>query len=314
LKHHRGELHESEKLIVIDRESGHPVEEKIPEYIKVAMRLLFATNSGRFVVEHQAKKILYHLSKIQGEKYDSPESKKGIMEFVHFHNLNVEEMLEPPESYRTFNEFFYRKLKPNARPIADPNNQRIAVCGADSRTNVFLSVDEATKLWIKGQKFSVGSLLGDHSLGQDFTNGSLVIFRLAPQDYHRFHSPVTGTLVSMTPMEGTYYTVNPIAIRQDVDVYTENKRVRCLLRTPEFGDVIFMAIGATLVGSVNFTKKVGDSFKKGDELGYFAFGGSTIIVLFKSGCITFENDLVINSAKPIETLVKLGQPLGRANK
>jgi len=315
--HQHGGLRESskeDKLIVIDRVTGHPTEEKIPEYIKVAMRLMYATNSGRFVVEHQAKKLLHHLSKVQGEKYDSPESKKGIMEFIHFHHINEEEMLDSADSFKTFNEFFYRKLKSNARPITEPSNQKLAVCGADSRTNVFISVDEATKLWIKGQKFSIGGLMCDETLAKDYSNGSVVIFRLAPQDYHRFHSPVAGTLLSMTPVNGTYFTVNPIAIRENVDVYTENKRVRCVIRTAEFGDIIYMAIGATMVGSVNFTKKVGDSFKKGDELGYFAFGGSTVIVLFKPGTIAFEEDLVINSAKPIETLVRLGQPLGRATK
>jgi len=238
--------------------------------------------------------------------------KKGIHEFIHFHHLNVEEMLENPDSYKTFNEFFYRKLKPSARKITEPNNNKLAVCGADSRANVFVTVDEATKLWIKGHKFSLGGLLQDQEMAKDYQNGSLVIWRLAPQDYHRFHSPVTGTLKSMVPFAGTYYTVNPIAIRANVDVYTENKRVRCVISTPDFGDIVYIAIGATMVGSVNFTKKVGDSFKKGDELGYFAFGGSTVIVLFKNGTIEFEEDLVVNSAKPIETLVKLGQPLGKA--
>jgi len=309
----RESTEEKNKLIVIDRESGHPEEEKIPEYIKVAMRIMYATTSGRFVVEHQAKKMLHHLSKVQGEKYDAPESKKGIHEFIHFHHLNVEEMLESPDSFKTFNEFFYRKLKPTARKITEPNNNKLAVCGADSRANVFITVDEATKLWIKGHKFSLGALLQDHEMAKDYQNGSVVIWRLAPQDYHRFHSPVTGTLKSMAPFDGTYYTVNPIAINANVDVYTENKRVRCVISTPDFGDIIYIAIGATMVGSVNFTKKVGESFKKGDELGYFAFGGSTVIVLFKNGTISFEEDLVVNSAKPIETLVKLGQPLGRAH-
>jgi len=313
--HQHGSLREStreDKLIVIDRDTGHPVEEKIPEYIKVAMRLMYATTSGRFVVEHQAKKILHHLSKVQGEKYDNPESRKGIPEFIHFHEIPVEEMLDPPESFKTFNEFFYRKLKPSARKIADSANDKLAVCGADSRLNVFVSVDEATKLWIKGQKFSLKGLLQDDQMAKEYANGSLAIWRLAPQDYHRFHTPVTGTLASMHSFEGTYYTVNPIAIRANVDVYTENKRVRCVLKTPDFGDVIYIAIGATMVGSVNFTKKVGESFHKGDELGYFAFGGSTVIVLFKNGAIKFEDDLIVNSEKPIETLVKLGQPLGRA--
>jgi len=306
------ESNEKDKLVVIDRETKQPVEEKIPEYIKVAMRIMYATTSGRFVVEHQAKKLLHHLSKVQGEKYDAPESRKEIHPFIDFHHLNVEEMLDNVDSFTTFNQFFYRKLKPTARKIAEPTNQKLAVCGADSRANVFVTVTEATKLWIKGHGFTIGKLIQSESLAKEYQEGSVVIWRLAPQDYHRFHSPVTGTIKEVLPHAGTYYTVNPIAVRENVDVYTENKRVRIVLETPDFGEVIYMAIGATMVGSVNLTVAVGAKVKKGDEIGYFAFGGSTIIVLFKKGVIKFEEDLVINSAKPIETLVKLGQPLGRA--
>lgn len=110
------------------------------------------------------------------------------------------------------------------------------------------------------------------------------------------------------------FQVNPVAVNTTVDVYTENKRVVCPIDSAEFGLVTFVAIGATMVGSICFTTQPGQTLKKGDEHGYFAFGGSTVLVLFPRGSIEFDNDLLANSAKPIETLVKVGTSLGRATK
>jgi len=312
--HKKKEKHDDqEKIIVIDRASGNQIEEKIPDYIKVAMRVMYATSTGRFVVEHEAKRILHHMSEQQGKKYGSESSKKEIEPFINFYSLNEDENLKKKESFKNFNEFFYRELKKSARPIDSPDNGKLAVIGCDSRANVFVTVTEATKLWIKGQKFTIKSLISsndDEKLAEEYKNCSVVIFRLAPQDYHRFHSPVNATVESITRIDGTYYTVNPIAVRRDVDVYTENVRLRIILNSPEFGKIIYMAVGATLVGSIINTKKVNEKVKKGEELGYFAFGGSTVICLFKENSIKFSDDLLTNSSKPLETLVKVGQPLG----
>jgi len=109
---------------------------------------------------------------------------------------------------------------------------------------------------------------------------------------------------------GTYYTVNPIAINQKIDVYGNNARLVTSIETKDFGTVLFVAVGATMVGSINMTVEPKQHVKKGDELGYFAFGGSTCLVIFKQGTIAFDNDLMINSAKPIETLIKVGQQIG----
>jgi len=167
-------------------------------------------------------------------------------------------------------------------------------------------------VWVKGHKFSVRELIQDEELAKKFEGGALAIFRLAPQDYHRFHLPVNCTVQSFRPFPGEYYTVNPIAIREPIDVYTENKRNRVLLKSEEFGDVLYITVGATLVGSILFTGQEGKSYKKGDELGYFAFGGSTVLVIFQKGRIVFDEDLLANSQRPIETLVKVGTSLGTA--
>lgn len=298
-------------IMVHQRETGKLVEEKIPHYIDVSLRIMYSTTGGRSAVENnQIKKLLHHLSVVQGKKYDDPRSKKEIPHFIEFHGLNTEEILDPLDSFANFNEFFYRKLKPTARKIAEPGNPKVAVSPADCRLHVFQAIDQATSIWIKGKNFNLNNLLKDEQLAAKFAGGSLVIARLAPQDYHRFHLPVDCIIGPTRSYDGALYTVNPIAIREEVDVYTENKRNLTLLNSTEFGTVGYVSVGATMVGSIRITSKENQAAKKGDEHGFFAFGGSTILLLFEPGRIVFDKDLIVNSEKPIETLVRMGEGIG----
>lgn len=170
----------------------------------------------------------------------------------------------------------------------------------------------------------------DGTKAKMFNGGELVIARLAPQDYHRFHYPVSGKLLPRFLIQGEYHTVSPIAVRKNVDVYTENKRCICPIETADFGLVVLIAIAATMVGSIGFTCvcnpppadgavccvdgrcMVGKTVNKFDDAGYFAFGGSTTLVLFQPGAIHFDSDLVQNSDRQLETLVKVGMSLGKS--
>ncbi|KAF9299974.1 hypothetical protein BGZ91_009923, partial [Linnemannia elongata] len=172
------------------------------------------------------------------------------------------------------------------------------------------TITDATKFWIKGRQFSVGRLVGDNELAKKYEGGSLAIFRLAPQDYHRYHIPVKGVLSEPNFISGEYYTVNPMAIRSQLDVYGENKRVVSTIQSREFGTVSYVAIGAMMVGSIVLTTKAGQAVERMDEHGYFAFGGSTIVVLFEPGAIVFDEDLVRSSKEQIEMLVKVGMRIG----
>jgi phosphatidylserine decarboxylase len=175
----------------------------------------------------------------------------------------------------------------------------------------FQSVEDSTRFWIKGKKFSIRGLLGKNVNPNAFLDGSLVIFRLAPQDYHRFHVPVSGVIEQFVDVSGSLYTVNPIAVNSKYcNVFTENKRTVAIISTAEFGKVAFVAIGATMVGSINFVRKEGEHVKKGDELGYFSFGGSTVICVFEKDAIGIDNDLLVNSGRSLETLVSVGMQLG----
>jgi len=304
---------ERDVILVHNRANGKLEEEKIPDYIKVSMRLMYTTGAGRSAVENtRVKKILAHLTEKQGKKYNNPLSLKEIPHFVEYHHLNTDEMLDDMSSFKNFNEFFYRKLKPSARPLGstDPN---VAVSPSDCRMHVFPTIDSATQLWIKGKHFNLKNLVDDPQLERYFDGGSVVICRLAPQDYHRYHSPVNGVIGDFRMFEtGTYFTVNPMAIREHVDVYTENKRGTTIISSEEFGNVLFVSVGATMVGSIGYSVKTGDRVNKGDEMGWFAFGGSTVLLFFAKGRIQFDDDLLVNSGKPIETLVAMGNTIGRA--
>jgi len=232
-------------------------------------------------------------------------SKNEIAKFIAFHQLDMSEVLRPLEEFKNFNEFFYRELKPGARPCSAPENPLIIVSPADCRSVVFNQMDAATKIWVKGREFSIKRLLGD-AYPEDverYTNGALGIFRLAPQDYHRFHVPVDGVMGTPKTIEGEYYTVNPMAIRSTLDVYGENVRVVIPIDSIAHGRVMVICVGAMMVGSTVITRKGGENVKRAEELGYFKFGGSTLLLLFEPGHMRFDDDLAANSNGALETLV-----------
>jgi phosphatidylserine decarboxylase len=249
--------------------------------------------------------MLKGLSVKQGLKYDDPASKSDIPKFISFHRLDMSEVLLSTDQFRNFNEFFYRQLKPDARPCSAPDNPRIIVSPADCRSVVFNRMDDATRIWVKGREFTIARLLGN-AYPEDakrYTNGALGIFRLAPQDYHRFHIPVDGVLGTPKTIEGEYYTVNPMAIRSALDVYGENVRVVVPIDSVAHGRVTVVCVGAMMVGSTVITRKAGENVRRAEELGYFKFGGSTILVLFEEGKMRFDDDLIDNSNGALETLV-----------
>ncbi len=214
------------------------------------------------------------LSVKQGRKFDDPASAREIPSFINFHKLNTDEVLLPLDQFRTFNEFFYRALKPGARPCSAPDHPKVVVSPADCRTVVFNKVDDATAIWIKGREFSIARLLGNAypADAKRYVNGGLGVFRLAPQDYHRFHIPVDGVLDQPKLIAGEYYTVNPMAIRSALDVYGENVRIIVPIDSVAHGRVMVVCIGAMMVGSTVITAKAGQKVRRADELGYFKFG------------------------------------------
>lgn len=303
----------SANIIVQNRMTGQLEEEKMQVYVRLGIRLLYKGAKGR-MEGARARRLLKSLSVKQGLKYDNPASAADIPSFIEYHKLNTAEIRDPLDSFTTFNKFFYRHLKQEARPVENPENPSRLVSAADCRLMSFETVDEATRLWIKGREFSVERLLGPtfKDEAHKFVGGALGIFRLAPQDYHRFHSPVDGKVGPVTLISGEYYTVNPQAIRTKLDVYGENVRKIVPIDSPQFGKVMAVCIGAMMVGSIVITANEGDELRRGDELGYFAFGGSTVVVLFEKDRVEWDEDLRINGKASLETLVRFGMGIGNA--
>ncbi|KAI1293889.1 phosphatidylserine decarboxylase-domain-containing protein [Xylaria venustula] len=304
----------SANILVQDRLTGQINEEKMSVYVRLGIRLLYKGLKSKDMENRRIRKLLKGLSIKQGKKYDDPASRSQIEPFIAFHRLDMSEVLKPVEEFKNFNEFFYRELKPSARPCSAPENPHIIVSPADCRSVVFNSIDSATKIWIKGREFSIKRLLGD-AYPEDasrYENGSLGIFRLAPQDYHRFHIPVDGILRKPKLIEGEYYTVNPMAIRSALDVYGENVRVICPIDSEQHGRVMVICVGAMMVGSTVITRQEGEHVKRAEELGYFKFGGSTIVVLFEPGKMVYDSDLVDNSNGALETLIRAGMSVGHS--
>ncbi|CAG8465566.1 6085_t:CDS:2, partial [Acaulospora colombiana] len=269
---------DSANIIVQDRKTGQLVEEKMAAYVRLGIRLLYRAK-GSHIDSKRVQNLLRSLSIKQGKKFDKSSSAKDIVPFIKFHDLDTKEILDPLESFKTFNEFFYRKLKPGARPCDSPDDPHVLVSPADCRMMAFSTFDNATKLWIKGQNFTIDKLLNDASAAKEFEGGSL------------------GDLSRSFPVPGEYYTVNPMAIRSELDVYGENKRIVSYIQSLQFGKVAYVAIGAMMVGSIVLTSVPSTHVKRTDE-----HGGSTVVLLFQRGRMLWDEDILENSGTCMETL------------
>jgi phosphatidylserine decarboxylase len=303
-KSHNQLILESGNILVYSREKKTEVEEVIPVISKLAMRALYPRDSPK------AEQFLKKLTCVVGTKYNAPSTRRYIQGFIHFYKIPVDDIADSIPSFQNFNEFLARRLKIHSRPIADINNQRIAVIPADSRVIAFETINDAKERWVKGPNFNLDHLLQDRELAMQFHGGSIVMCRMAPEDSHRFIMPVGCSVGKIWTIDGTFYVDNPIVIREAVDVYTSNHRVVAVLEDTIFGRVLYVCVGSTMVGSIHINKQQSDCSKKGDEFGYFGFGGCTIVLLFQPDKIIFAHDLLANSKKPIETYCKMGTALG----
>jgi phosphatidylserine decarboxylase len=248
-------------------------------------------------------------SKWYGRRMDKPESAARVGPFIAQYGLNPADFADTPASYRSFNEFFYRKLKRSARPI--DGDESSVVFPADGRHLGFARASEITGVFVKGQKFDLAALLGDRKLAARYADGSLVLSRLCPVDYHRFHFPAAGIPGEARLIGGPLFSVNPIALRQRLAYLWTNKRAITELKTEHSGTVLCLEIGATCVGTIAQTFTPGHPVAKGEEKGYFAFGGSSTLTLFEPGVVQLEADLLENSAHQIELYARIGTRMGR---
>ena len=294
----------SDPIVYVDRYRRERLEEKV--YGERWLRWTYETAPGAFLLESAVKRAVF--SRFYGWWMSRPASRAKIRPFVSDYGLDESEFAEPVEAFPDFNAFFSRKLKPEARPLA--GGDEVAVFPADGRHLVFPDLQKVDRVYAKGQSFSLTDLLGDDSLAERYSGGSLTISRLCPVDYHRFHFPCAGNAGEAKEIPGHLYSVNPYALRRRLSCLWRNRRFVTRLDSEHFGPVLYLEIGATCVGSVVQTYPGGGAILRGQEKGCFRFGGSCIILLFRRGRIRFDDDLTGNSAEGLETYARMGDRLG----
>ena len=242
---------------------------------------------------------------------DSPFSTKKIDSFIKNFGIDMSEY--ESSTYRSFNEFFIRKFHFGLRPFAI--GERLFCAGAEARYLAFENISSTTKVRVKGIEIDLPQLFGN-GLGQDssldFEGSTLIIARLCPVDYHRFHFPIDCTITSSYTVHGELHSVNPTALEKRPEIFLINERQIAILENALFGKVAMIEVGALGVGKIIQTVNPGTpvKFEKGQEKGYFLFGGSTVLWLVQKGKIVLSRDLLENSLQGVETWIPLGDVLG----
>lgn len=246
------------------------------------------------------------ISTIYGKMMDKKSSTKKIQGFVKELNIDMSESLKEISEFTSFNDFFYRKLKPSARPI-----QGNFVSPGDGRLLAFENIKDTSKFFVKGQEFTLTQFLKSKELAKKYSDCSMVIVRLAPNDYHRYHFPAAGTPSPSQKIEGFYYSVSPYAVTGNfAKVFCENKRELCSFTLTNNTEILLIPVGATMVGSINSTYSPNKTIEAGAEMGYFSFGGSTVVMLFPKEAIKLSSDLIQNTTNNLETFVRMGESIG----
>jgi phosphatidylserine decarboxylase len=270
-----------------------------------ALRFLHEHPRGRkltdLVLRHAAPNHLY------GVFQRWARSKRMIPAFIEATGLDPSEAERPASEYRSLDDFFTRRLRPGARPVdRDPAH---LVSPADGRVLVYPRL-AGGRMEVKGAKVTLSELLGDAAMAKRYAEGAAAVVRLAPPDYHRFHFPDSGRPGKPRKVGWHLYSVNPIALKAGAPSF-RNKRQVTALRSRGFGEVLLLEVGALGVGTIVQTFRPGE-VERGDEKGYFRFGGSTVVMILEAGRAEWDPDLVEASAAEMETLVKMGSRIARA--
>lgn len=267
---------------------------------EVVLSFLYKTVPGRMVLKVLTRPFI---SKIAGLYMNSFLSTGLIKGFIKNHNIDLKEYEKC--RYRSYNEFFTRKIKKGKRVIARDPHAFISPC--DSKFSVY-EIDEQSVFHIKGSAYTLHDLLDGDEIYKEYQGGYCMIFRLTVDDYHRYCYIDDGTKGDNYFIPGELHTVNPIAL-EHCNIYKRNCREYTVLNTKHFGEVIQVEVGAMMIGRIkNHHRK--HTFKRGDEKGMFEFGGSTTVLLVKKDQVQVDQDLLENSRENIETIVKLGEQIG----
>jgi phosphatidylserine decarboxylase precursor len=272
-----------------------PVERTI---IPTALNLYYVINQAPDDALNQDEDFnlwMNHLVQAWGSFLDTPASAAGIETFASKPNYNMDDYFVSPSGWLSFNQFFAREVKPGKRPVAEPGNDRVIVSPADAVFMGYWPINEDSTVTVKGANWAISDLLDGSPYKDAFRNGIYMHSFLYIDDYHRYHVPVGGEIKEIRNISGRVYmdvrrkpdgTLDVI----DGDTYQfSQERGLVIIDSPEVGLVAVLPIGMSYVSSVNLTPEVGAVLQKGEEFGFFMFGGSDVVVLFQ------DNDVVLDA-------------------
>ncbi|HIX80946.1 MAG TPA: phosphatidylserine decarboxylase [Candidatus Erysipelatoclostridium merdavium] len=264
------------------------------------LKKLYGTFLGRC-----ALKILVcrFVSNLGGWYMNSRFSKWQIESFIEKNNIDMSQFEN--RQFTSYNDFFTRKILPGKRPYSKDDN--VLISPADAKLSCY-RIDDKCRVTIKDTSYSLEELLEDKELANEYLNGYWLVFRLTVDDYHRYHYIDDGKIIGNKFINGKFHTVNPIA-NDYYPIYKQNTRSYTVIESKNFGKMIQMEVGAMMVGRiVNYPKK---QCYRGEEKGYFEFGGSTVVILLKENQAIIDEDIVKNTINDKETVVKLGESIGK---
>lgn len=246
------------------------------------------------------------ISKMGGAVLSTKLSALAIPSFIRNNQIDMSQFEDV--KYRNYNEFFMRKIKPEARVVDMDENHLISPC--DCKLTV-LPVEKDGRFMIKQTSYTLQSLLKDEKEAEHFLGGTLCIFRLTVDDYHRYCYVDDAEVVRNAQIPGILHTVNPIA--NDVyPIYKENTREYCVLFNKKLKRHLMMEVGALMVGKI-VNHPTDSQVIRAQEKGHFMFGGSTVIMVFEKGAVNIDKDILENSKNDIETVVRYGMKIGEIN-
>jgi phosphatidylserine decarboxylase len=293
----------AEEIMLYNRRSGQIKTELV--YGRKWMDVFYGRPWGRRITE--ALLCRQPLSRLYGRVQQSAWTRKKIDGFAAQYGVDMSEAIVPEGGFASFNDFFTRRLKPSARPVADDPN--LLISPADSRLQAF-TIDADTRLTVKGAAITVTQLLNVPEFPMLFKGGTCLIFRLAPPDFHRFGYMEDGVQGLIHTIDGPLHSVSPLSLRHKPDIHCTNYRQWCFIESPRLGTLIQVEVGAMMVGSIVQNRPTGGVCRRGEEKGYFQFGGSTVIAILPPNRFRIDDDISKYSGLGIETLVRYGERIG----
>ena len=265
------------------------------------LSFLYNTKLGRIIL----KPLVFNrfVSMVVGKVLDSKLSCIIIKPFVRKNKIDLNDYEE--KKYSSFNDFFIRKIKPEKRKVVMDEKAFISPC--DAKLTVY-EINDNTTFKVKNSLYNISSLINDKILSKEYANGYALVYRLSPEDYHRYYFIDNGKVNKNYKIKGKFHTVNPI-VYDKFKVFKENTRECTIIETKNFGKIIYVEVGALLVGKINNHEVL--KFNKGQEKGYFMYGGSTVIILIKHSVVKIDSELIKNSKAGYETCVKAGERIGK---